>query len=149
MNGERAMARPVTLVTAQWADVPLDKLVKMVKGWGFDGLELACWGVHVDVQKALESDGYLRELRELLDNSGLSLVALAAHLAGQAVADKIIDERHKGILPPRIWGDVRARDPSRRDRLRLLDHQAHVSGNQQSRCLWHQLRSEPSLLAAA
>src|SRR6266496_6757509 len=105
MNGERAMARPVTLVTGQWADMPLDRLVKLVKDWGFDGLELACWGVHVDVQKALESDGYLRELRELLDNSGLSLVALAAHLAGQAVADKIIDERHKGILPPRIWGD--------------------------------------------
>lgn len=99
------MARPVTLVTAQWADMPLERTVQLCKQWGFDGLELACWGVHMDVQKALESDGYLRELRELLDNNGLSLVALAAHLTGQAVADRVIDERHKGILPPRIWGD--------------------------------------------
>jgi sugar phosphate isomerase/epimerase len=99
------MARPVTLVTAQWADMPLDRLVKLVKDWGFDGLELACWGIHVDVQKALESDGYQRELRELLENNGLSLVALAAHLVGQAVADRVIDERHKGIMPPRLWGD--------------------------------------------
>jgi sugar phosphate isomerase/epimerase len=85
--------------------MPLDRLVKLVKNWGFDGLELACWGVHVDVQKALGSDGYLRELRELLDSNGLSLVALAAHLIGQAVADRVIDERHKGIMPPRLWGD--------------------------------------------
>ena len=99
------MARPVTLVTAQWADMPLERTVQLCKQWGFDGLELACWGVHMDVQKALESDGYLREIRELLENNGLSLVALAAHLTGQAVADRVIDERHKGILPPRIWGD--------------------------------------------
>ena len=99
------MARPITLVTAQWADMPLNRLVKLVKEWGFNGLELACWGVHVDVQKAMESDGYVRELRELLEANELSLVALAAHLTGQAVADKIIDERHKGILPARIWGD--------------------------------------------
>ncbi len=31
--------------------------------------------------------------------------AISNHLVGQAVADKIIDERHKGIVPPRIWGD--------------------------------------------
>src|SRR6266545_3981285 len=99
------MARLVTLVTAQWADVPMETLVKLAKGWGFDGLELACWGVHVQVDKALESDGYLRQLSELLEQNGLRVVALAAHLAGQAVADRVIDERHKGILPPRIWGD--------------------------------------------
>ena len=99
------MARPITLVTAQWADMPLERLVKLVKEWGFDGLELACWGVHVDVVKAAEDDGYVRQLRDLLEQNGLSLVALAAHLTGQAVADKIIDERHKSILPPRLWGD--------------------------------------------
>jgi sugar phosphate isomerase/epimerase len=59
------MARTVTLVTGQWADIPLEKMVKMAKGWGFDGLELACWGEHVKVDQALESDGYLRKLRSL------------------------------------------------------------------------------------
>ena len=99
------MTRPVTLFTGQWADLPLEKLAKMAKGWGFDGLELACWGDHFEVDKALESDGYVRQKRELLDANGLQCFAISTHLVGQAVADKIIDERHKGILPPRIWGD--------------------------------------------
>ncbi len=99
------MTRPVTLFTGQWADLPLEKLAKMAKGWGFDGLELACWGDHFEVDKALESDGYVRQKRELLEANGLQCFAISTHLVGQAVADKIIDERHKGILPPRIWGD--------------------------------------------
>src|SRR6478672_13497116 len=99
------MARPVTLFTGQWADLPLTELVKKAKSWGFDGLELACWGDHFEVDKALESDSYVRHKRELLDANGLQCFAISAHLVGQAVADKIIDERHKGILPPRIWGD--------------------------------------------
>jgi len=56
------MARPITLVTAQWADMPLERLVKLVKEWGFDGLELACWGVHVDVVKAAEEARDARKL---------------------------------------------------------------------------------------
>lgn len=99
------MTRPVTLFTGQWADLPLEQLVKMVKGWGFDGLELACWGDHFEVDKALEDDGYVRRKRELLEQNGLQCVAISNHLVGQAVADKIIDERHKGIVPPRVWGD--------------------------------------------
>ena len=43
------MARPVTLFTGQWADLPIDDLVQRCSGWGFDGLELACWGDHFDV----------------------------------------------------------------------------------------------------
>jgi sugar phosphate isomerase/epimerase len=99
------MTRPVTLFTGQWADLPLEKLAKLAKGWGFDGLELACWGDHFEVDKALEDDGYVRRKRELLEANGLQCVAISNHLVGQAVADKIIDERHKGIVPPRIWGD--------------------------------------------
>ena len=38
------MARPVTLFTGQWADLPLEELAKKCGEWGFDGLELACWG---------------------------------------------------------------------------------------------------------
>jgi sugar phosphate isomerase/epimerase len=99
------MARPVTLFTGQWADLPLEKLVKLVKDWGFDGLELACWGDHFEVDKALEDDGYVRRKRELLEAHGLKCFAISNHLVGQAVADKVIDERHKGIVPPRVWGD--------------------------------------------
>jgi sugar phosphate isomerase/epimerase len=99
------MARPVTLFTGQWADLPLEELAKKAKGFGYDGLELACWGDHFEVDKALEDDGYVRRKRDLLEANGLQCVAISTHLVGQAVADKIIDERHKSILPPRIWGD--------------------------------------------
>jgi sugar phosphate isomerase/epimerase len=99
------MSRPVTLFTGQWADLPLEELAKKVSDWGFDGLELACWGDHFEVDKALEDDAYCRNKWDLLEEYGLKCFAISTHLVGQAVADKIIDERHKGILPGRIWGD--------------------------------------------
>lgn len=99
------MARPVTLFTGQWADLPLATLADKAAAWGFDGLELACWGDHFEIDKALEDDGYVRRKRELLASKGLQCVAISHHLVGQAVADAIIDERHKGILPARVWGD--------------------------------------------
>lgn len=99
------MGRPVTLFTGQWADLPLETLAGKVRDWGFDGLELACWGDHFEVTKALEDDGYVRRKRELLEQHGLKVWAISNHLVGQAVADRIIDERHKGILPPHVWGD--------------------------------------------
>ena len=99
------MARPVTLFTGQWADLPLEELAAKAKGWGYDGLELACWGDHFEVSKALEDDGYVRRKRELLERHGLECFAISNHLVGQAVSDAFIDERHKGILPPHVWGD--------------------------------------------
>ncbi|MDX1663004.1 MAG: sugar phosphate isomerase/epimerase family protein [Candidatus Promineifilaceae bacterium] len=99
------MARPVTLFTGQWADLPLEELAKKASDWGFDGLELACWGDHFEVDKALEDDSYVQKKRDLLEEHGLGCWAISTHLVGQAVADAIIDERHKGILPGRVWGD--------------------------------------------
>ncbi len=99
------MGRPVTLCTAQWADMPLEELCPKAKAWGFDGLELACWNLHFQVDQALETDSYLRNLRDLLEKHGLKWYAIATHLVGQCVGDLIIDERHKSILPSRIWGD--------------------------------------------
>ena len=54
------MGRPVTLFTGQWADLPLNVLAQKASAWGYDGLELACWGDHFEVDKALEDDGYVR-----------------------------------------------------------------------------------------
>jgi sugar phosphate isomerase/epimerase len=98
------MGRPVTLFTGQWADLPLEVLAAKAKSFGYDGLELACWGDHFEVTKALESDAYLREKRALLERHGLQCFAISNHLVGQAVCD-VIDGRHKGILPPHVWGD--------------------------------------------
>ena len=98
------MARPVTLFTGQWADLPLEDMARKAKDFGYDGLELACWGDHFDVQKALEDDGYCASRRDLLEQHDLQVFAISTHLVGQAVLDRI-DERHKAILPPHVWGD--------------------------------------------
>jgi sugar phosphate isomerase/epimerase len=98
------MARPVTLFTGQWADLPLAELAAKAGSWGFDGLELACWGDHFEIDRALADDGYARTRHELLERHGLKVWAIGAHLVGQAVCDRI-DERHRAILPPDVWGD--------------------------------------------
>ena len=98
------MSRPVTLFTGQWADLPVAELAAICAEWGFDGLELACWGDHFEVDRALADDAYCLERRELLELNGLGCWALGAHLVGQAVCDRI-DARHRAILPPDVWGD--------------------------------------------
>lgn len=98
------MARPVTLFTGQWADLPLTELAPMAREMGYDGLELACWGDHFDVDRAARSKAYCKERWELLMDHGLTAYAVSNHLVGQAVCDNI-DERHKAILPPDVWGD--------------------------------------------
>jgi sugar phosphate isomerase/epimerase len=98
------MARPVTLFTGQWADLPLKELAPLARSMGYDGLELACWGDHFDVQEALASDRYVQDRRDLLEQHGLRCYAIGNHLVGQAVCD-LIDERHQAILSGRVWGD--------------------------------------------
>lgn len=99
------MSRPVTLFTGQWADLPLEELAPKAKEMGFDGLELACWGDHFEVQRALDEPDYVDSRWEILNKHGLQCFAISNHLVGQAVCDAIIDQRHQGILPPHVWGD--------------------------------------------
>ena len=98
------MARPVTLFTGQWADLPLETLAQKVSEWGFDGLELACWGDHFEVDKALTDDNYVQSRWDILNKYNLKCFAISNHLVGQAVCDNI-DARHQSILSEAIWGD--------------------------------------------
>lgn len=98
------MARPVCLFTGQWADLPLETLARKAKEFGYDGLELACWGDHFDPHRALDEPDYCKQQWELLASFGLGSFAVSGHLVGQAVCD-LIDERHQSILPPHVWGD--------------------------------------------
>jgi sugar phosphate isomerase/epimerase len=98
------MSRPITLFTGQWADLTFDTLCAKARSFGYDGVEIACWGDHFEVDKALSDDAYIRSRHDLLEKHGLKCFAISSHLVGQAVSDRI-DERHKSILPPRIWGD--------------------------------------------
>ncbi len=98
------MSRPVTLFTGQWADLPLDDMARKAREFGYDGLELACWGDHFEVDKAAADEGYANAKREQLERYDLECHAISAHLVGQAVCDPI-DSRHQAILPDYIWGD--------------------------------------------
>ena len=106
------MARNVTLFTGQWADLPLDTMAQKASEFGYDGIELACWGDHFEVDKAQEKS-YCDGRHELLSKYGLKTWAISNHLVGQAVCDKI-DERHKAILPPHVWGDGNPVDVQKR-----------------------------------
>ncbi|RKQ87258.1 sugar phosphate isomerase/epimerase [Solirubrobacter pauli] len=98
------MGRPVTLFTGQWADLTFEELAAKVGEWEFDGLELATWGDHFEVPKALADPSYVKGRREVLERHGLNVWAIGAHLTGQAVCD-VIDNRHQGVLDPEVWGD--------------------------------------------
>lgn len=98
------MSRPVTMFTGQWADLSLAELAPLVKEMGYDGVELACWGDHFEVQRVLKEPDYVTEKWALLEKHGLTCFAVSNHLVGQAVCD-VIDERHQGILSEDIWGD--------------------------------------------
>ena len=114
------MSRPVTLFTGQWADLPLDTMCQKAVDFGYDGLELACWGDHFEVEKAVKDRSYCKGRWELLMDHGLTCHAISNHLAGQAVCD-LIDERHKDILPPSIWGDGKPEGVRRRAAKRMID----------------------------
>jgi sugar phosphate isomerase/epimerase len=89
----------------------LETLCKKAKAWGYDGLELACWGDHFEVAKA--DDTYCRNKKKLLAKYGLKVHAISAHLVGQAVCDNI-DARHASILPAYVWGDGKPEGVRRR-----------------------------------
>jgi sugar phosphate isomerase/epimerase len=143
------MSRPVTLFTGQWADLPLAELAAKTAAWGFDGLELACWGDHFEVDRALAEEGYCGAQRELLEGHGLQCWALGAHLVGQCVLDPI-DERHRAILPPEVWGDGDPAGIRRRAAERMKDTAraaarfgvTQVNGFTGSQ-VWHMLYSFP------
>jgi sugar phosphate isomerase/epimerase len=98
------MPRPVTLFTGQWTDLPLEELAQKAAEWGYQGLELSCWGDHFEVQRAAGEDDYCQKKLELLARHDLNTVVLSNHRVGQAVCD-VIDGRHQSLLPDYVWGD--------------------------------------------
>ena len=114
------MARPICLFTGQWADLPLEALCEKARGFGYDGLELACWGDHFEVQEALADPGYCARKWEVLADHGLGCFAISTHLVGQAVCDRI-DERHRSILPEAVWGDGDPEGVRRRAAREMVD----------------------------
>ncbi len=97
------MSRPVTIFTGQWADLAFEEVCRKASAWGYDGLEIACWGDHMDVRRAASDPAYAKERRRILDQHHLGCWALGAHLAGQCVGDRY-DDRLLAFAPPDTKG---------------------------------------------
>ncbi len=97
------MARLVTIFTGQWADLSFSEVCSVMQDIGYDGLEIACWGDHMDVHKGAEDSAYIAEKKELLAKHNLQCHALGAHLAGQCVGD-YNDPRLDGFAPGKYQG---------------------------------------------
>jgi len=114
------MPRPVTLFTGQWADLPFETICKKAKEFGYDGIELASSGDHFEVDRALKDKKYCQGRWDILKSHGLTAFAVSAHLIGQAVCDRI-DDRHKAILPPDVWGDGSEEGVRKRAAKKVID----------------------------
>ena len=98
------MPRPVLVYSGTWADLPLEELAQKLSDWGYQGLELCCWGDHFEVQRALSEDDYCQHKLDLLARHDLQVHLLGNYRVGQAVCDRI-EPRHRRILPDYVWGD--------------------------------------------
>ncbi|MDP2915968.1 MAG: sugar phosphate isomerase/epimerase [Candidatus Aminicenantes bacterium] len=97
------MVKTITLFTGQWADLPFEEICKKASAWDYDGLEIACWGDHMDVRAAATNPAYVKKKKIILKKHGLQCWALSAHLAGQCVGDAY-DERLDGFAPAAVKG---------------------------------------------
>ena len=68
------------------------------------GLNWPVGAIILTLMPKLESKDYCHERWPILNGNGLTAFSISSHLVGQAICDRI-DERHKAILPPEIWGD--------------------------------------------
>lgn len=98
------MTRLKTLFSGQWADLPLEELAEKTSSWGYEGLELACWGDHFEVGRALSEPNYCQNKLDLLQKHGLECRAISNHLVGQLVLD-LNDERTDAWVPTDCAGD--------------------------------------------
>jgi sugar phosphate isomerase/epimerase len=114
------MARPITLCTGQWADLKFEELCRRARAFGYEGLELGCWGELFNVQRALNERDYCKKKWDSMQRHKLDCFAISNHLVGQAVCD-VIDARHKAILPAHVWGDGRAEGVRQRAAEEMMD----------------------------
>ncbi len=142
------MARPVTLFTGQWADLPLEELAKKAAGWGYDGLELACWGDHMEVDKAATDKEYCKKQLAILEKNNLKIFAISHHLAGQLVCDPNDDSRSDAFAPADCAGDA---EKKRKWAVETMKNTARVAKNLGLKVvngftgssIWHMLYSFP------
>ena len=142
------MSRPVTMFTGQWADMPLKELAKKAAGWGYNGLELACWGDHFDVEKGAKDPAYCEQQKAILAENGLNVWSISSHLAGQLVCDLNNDSRSDMFAPPELAGDAEGK---RKWAVQQMKYAAQAAKNMgievvngfTGSSIWHMLYSFP------
>lgn len=141
------MGRLKTLFTGQWADLSLEDLAAKAASWGYEGLELACWGDHFEVARALAEPDYCQRKLELLDKHGLACRAISNHLVGQLVLDHN-DARTDAWVPPEHQGNSAAKSAWAAEEMKRTARAAQklgvgvVNGFTGS-SIWHLLYSFP------
>ena len=146
------MSRPVTLFTGQWADLTLAELAQKAAGWGYDGLELACWGDHMEVDKAATDKDYCKKQLAILQKNKLQLFAISNHLAGQLVCDLNNDSRSDAFAPPDCAGNA---EKKRKWAVEAMINTARAAKNLGVKVvngftgssIWHMLYSFPPVTA--
>lgn len=119
--------RKVALITAQFADMPLEELCRNLKEIGYGGIELACLGDHFNVREAAASVEYCDRKRALLDQYGLECKVIAGHLIGQCIGD-LYDPRLDNFAPPALAGDGPAIRAWAAEEMKLLARAASNMG---------------------
>jgi sugar phosphate isomerase/epimerase len=98
------MPRPVILYSGTFWDQPLEQLAARAAEWGYAGFELAVGEHHLQIQRASEDESYCSRRLELLNQYDLHAPVVAAFRVSQIIGDRI-DERHRSLAPPHVWGD--------------------------------------------
>ncbi len=142
------MTRPVTLFTGQWADMPIAELAQKASSWGYDGLELACWGDHFDVEKGAKNQQYCDDLKAMLASKGLGVWAISNHLAGQLVCDPNNDSRSDMFAPEKYAGSPERKREWAVEQMKLTAAAAKNMGVKvvngfTGSSIWHMLYSFP------
>ncbi|MEF8799381.1 MAG: TIM barrel protein, partial [Candidatus Bipolaricaulota bacterium] len=97
------MGRPVTLFTGQWADMEFADVCSMAGDMGYDGLEIACWGDHLNLERAANDDSYASNRKKILKENGLEVWAIGTHIVGQCVGARY-DSRLDNFAPDELGG---------------------------------------------
>lgn len=97
------MGRPVTLFTGQWADMEFADICNMAGDMGYDGLEIACWGDHLNLERAANDDSYVSNRQKILKENDLDVWAIGTHIVGQCVGARY-DSRLDNFVPDELSG---------------------------------------------
>ena len=94
-------------------EAPFDNLANLANwaaGLGFKGIQVPCDARLIDIEQAASSQAYCDELRETVDNAGVTITELSTHLQGQLVAvHPAYDSLFDGFAAPHVRGNPAAR----------------------------------------